>query len=98
MVLILSLRRRSHSLNTLQQGRRELVALVTAVSANLLLHERVTLVDSSKVYGTYRLGTRTHCIVIVFGYPGQTRVNVSPDEQGEMFESKRKSVIMSVIG
>lgn len=98
MVSILSLRRRSQSLNTLQQGSRELVALVTAVSANLLLHERTTLVDGSKVYGTYTVGTLTHYIVIIFDHLGQTRVNLSPDEQGEMTESKRKRIVIGVVG
>lgn len=49
----------THYLTTIQQGSREPVAMETVVSANLLSHERRTLVDGSEVYGTWRRSTHT---------------------------------------
>lgn len=58
----LSARTHTHPLTTPQRGSKDPVAMVTAVSANLLLRERRTLVDEREVYGigTWRRSIYTH--------------------------------------
>lgn len=97
----MSFRTHSDALTTLQQGSRELVAMVTAMSANLLLHERRTLVDWREVYGVYRY-THTHTIahtIYSLYWIRQTRFN--PWENSwvytEMVERERKRIIPDII-